>query len=213
MKDEEAWRRVTVAEARGMELRREIQGLKESATAQAQTQVALKAREVEKLKEELSGATTLADLGKTLEKRWPEETFLRTRVRRENPSKAMDSARSAVVVDATMKGEAGACGKHALPTLRGIIERGLNPGGQLLCAMTCSSVEAEGVTEGDMERRVYVVGCHTPETEREEWQHLEDLAKKLAAKWLEKEEKTVAMTVEGVGEGTHPPPLFFDLDL
>jgi hypothetical protein len=170
MKDEEAWRRVRVAESRGMELRREIQGFKESATAQAQTQVALKAREVEKLKEELNGATTLADLGKTLEKRWPEEAFLRTRVRRENPSKAMDSARSAVVV---------------------------NPGGQLLCAMTCSSVEAEGVTEGDMERRVYVVGCHTPETEREEWQHLEDLAKKLAAKWLEKEEKIVAMTVPG----------------
>jgi predicted Fe-S protein YdhL (DUF1289 family) len=84
----------------------------------------------------------------------------------------------------------------ANPQLRGIIERGLKPG-QLLCAMTCSSVEAEGVTEGDMERRVYVVGCQTPETEREEWQHLDDLAKKLVAKWLEKEEKVVAMTGPG----------------
>jgi hypothetical protein len=85
------------------------------------TQVALKAREVEKLKEELSGATTLADLGKTLEKRWPEETFLRTRVRRENPSKAMDSARAAVVVDATKKGEGGRMWKActADPQLRG----------------------------------------------------------------------------------------------
>ncbi|KAH0807324.1 hypothetical protein GEV33_015463 [Tenebrio molitor] len=72
--------------------RGENERLKQKATTQAGAQAALKARELERLKEELDGAASLGDLGESLEREWSEEAFLRTRVRRENP---MDSTSAA----------------------------------------------------------------------------------------------------------------------
>jgi hypothetical protein len=66
--------------------------VKQKATTQAGAQAALKAWELERLKEELDGAASLGDLGESLEREWSEEAFLRTRVRRENP---MDSTSAA----------------------------------------------------------------------------------------------------------------------
>jgi hypothetical protein len=101
---------------------------------------------------------------RSLGARQPEGTFLKTRVRRKNTDRALDSTSPAVAVDVKNKTEGG-CTRKAYavnPELREVVERGIKTG-QLLCATISSSVEAEGGTE----RRIYIVECQTPKAEEE----------------------------------------------